>query len=134
MAALSGKSAKLQYSTGPVNVLDNWSVDVDVDMLDVTSFTTGTLQWRSMIAGLSGWTGSAAGHFDVASTALADMRVNTLTPTTAQVVFYMDKVGGENFRGTCFLSGMGHTAPLDGRVDVSFDIQGTGSLTYSTST
>ncbi len=134
MAEISGKAAKVLYSTAAVNVLDSWDLTADTNMLDVTTYSTGTVQWRDFIDGLSGFTGTVSGNFDIDSTGLTDMRINSLTPSTAQMEFYMDKVGGESLVGSVFLSSMGHTAPIDGKVEVSFSIQGTGALTFSTTT
>jgi predicted secreted protein len=134
MAEISGKQAKVLYSTAAVTVLDSWDLTADTNMLDVTTFSTGTVQWRDFTDGLSGWTGTVSGNFDIASTGLTDMRVNSLTPSTAQIELYMDKVGGESLKGSCFISSMGHTAPIDGKVEVSFSVQGTGALTFDTST
>ena len=134
MAELSGKAAKVLYSTAAVNVLDTWDITADTNMLDVTTFSTATIQWRDFVDGLSGWSGTVSGNFDILSTGLTDMRVNSLTPSTAQIELYMDKVGGESLLGSCFLNSMGHTAPIDGKVEVTFGIQGTGALTFSTTT
>ncbi len=134
MAEISGKAAKVLYGTAPVNILDSWDLTADTNMLDVTTFSTGTTQWRDFIAGLSGWTGIVSGNFDIGSTGLTDMRVNSLTPSTAAIELFMDKVGGESLDGSVFISSMGHTAPIDGTVEVSFSFQGTGALTFSTTT
>ena len=134
MAEITGKQAKVIYAGGQVAALDEWSVDTDASMHDVTTFSTGTVQWRQQIVGLSGWTASAAGNFDVASTGLDDMRVATLTPATGTFNFFMDKVGGEAFNGSGFIQTMSHSAPIDGVVEVDFSIQGTDALTYTTTT
>ena len=134
MAELSGKEAKVQYSTGAVNNLDAWDLTADTNMLDITTFSTGTTQWRDFTNGLSGWSGTVSGNFDIASTAATDMRVNALTPTTAEIRLYLDKVGGENLSGSCFLNTMGHTVAIEGKAEVSFSYQGTGALTFATST
>ncbi len=134
MAELSGKQGNFEWAAGHVANFDEWSVSVDVNMLDVTTFSTGTLQWRDMIPGLSGFTGTASGNFDVDSTGLDDLRVATLTPATGTAKFEMDKDGGEHFTGGVYVQTMGHTAPIDGVVEVDFSFQGTGALTYTTTT
>lgn len=135
MASLSGKAAEVKYSTDSKLVgFNSWSIDADANMLDVTTYTTGTLQWRSFIAGLSGFTGTISGFFDAASTGQTILRTNMLTPTTALFVGYFDKVGGENLRGSVLISTMSHSVDIDGTADVTFSMQGTGSLTYSTAT
>ncbi len=134
MAELSGKQGKIEYGGGHVAAFDNWTFDVDVNMLDVTTFSTATLQWRDMIPGLSGFTADASGNFDVASTGLADLRTATLTPSTGTANFWMDKVGGEQLSGSVYVTTMSHSAAIDGKVEVDFSFQGTGAVTYSTST
>lgn len=134
MAELSGKSGKIEYAGGMVEGFNSWSLDVNVDMHDVTTFTTGTLQWRNFIAGISSWSGSIEGLFTTTSTGLTNLRTNALTPTTGQFVGYMDKSGGENLRGSVLIQTMGHNVDIDGTVDVAFSFQGTGALTYSTAT
>ena len=131
---LSGKVGLVEYAGGHVASLDNWTVTVDTNMLDVTSFTTGDLQFRSFKPGLSGWTATISGNFDSTSTGLTDLRVNTLTPATGEIILYADKVGGENLRGNTFISGMGQTAAIDGKVEMDFSLQGNGALTFSTAT
>lgn len=133
MAELSGKSSRFDYA-GHVADMDNWDLTVDTNMIDVTSYTTGTLQWREMIDGLSGWTGTANFNYNVDSTGLSDIITNTLTPTTATAKFEMDKVGGEGFSGSCYLSSLSVSAPIDGKVAGSVSIQGTGALTFTTTT
>ncbi len=134
MAELSGKAAKVLYSTAAANNLDSWDITADTSMLDVTTFSTGTVQWRDFTDGLSGWSGTVSGNFDIASTAGDDMRINALTPSTAQIELYIDKVGGESLLGSCFLSSMGHTVAIDGKAEITYSIQGTGPLTFSTTT
>lgn len=134
MAELSGKSALVEYDGGQVASLDNWTVTVDNDMLDVTTFSTGTLQFRDFIVGLSGWTATISGNFDVASTGLTDLRVNTLTPATGTIILYADKDGGEALQGDTFISTMGQTAAIDGKVEIDFSLQGNGAIIFSTTT
>ncbi len=134
MAELSGKAAKVLFATAAVNILDSWDVTADTNMLDVTTFSTGTVQWRDFKDGLSGWTGTVSGNFDIASTGLTDMRANALTPSTAAIELFLDKVGGESWDGSVFISSMGHTAAIDGVVELTFSLQGTGALTFSTTT
>jgi predicted secreted protein len=134
MAAVAGKKGVVNYDGGTVATLNNWTLDLSNDMLDVTSFTTSAPQWRSFIAGLSSWTGNCSGLFDGASTGQKDLILNSITPTTATVILEMDQAGGGKFSGGCFLSGMSPSVAIDGTVDIGWDIQGTGSLSYTTTT
>ena len=134
MAEISGKKGLVEYAGGQVASVNSWSMDVNTDMLDITSFTTGTVQWRKFLDGLSGWSGTINAFFNAASTGLTDFRTNTLTPSTGQVILYLDKEGGENYRGSCFVSSLGNSVDIDGTANVTIGFQGTDTLTFSTAT
>jgi len=134
MAAVTGKGGTVSYAGGNVATINSWSIDIGSDMHDVTSFSTALAQWRDYIVGLSGWTGSIDGIFNPASTGQNNMINATLTPTTATVVLEMDQTGGGKFTGSVFLESGSFSVDIGSPVDVSWSMQGTGSLTYSTST
>jgi hypothetical protein len=134
MAAITGKSGTILYAGGSVATIKSWSMDIDTDMHDVTSLSTGTVQWRTFAAGISGWTGSAEGTFDSASTGQNNMIVATLAATTAAIVLEMDKDAGGSFTGGCHLEQMSVGVDIDNQTDISWNLQGSGTLTYSTTT
>lgn len=132
--AIAGKKGTLSYGGGNVATIMTWSLDVPTDMLDVTSFTTSAPQWRSFIDGLSQWSGSFDGPFDPSSTGQDDLITNTLTPSTAAIVLELDQTGGGKFNGSCFISNGSFNASIDDLTGVSFSFQGTGALSYTTTT
>ena len=134
MGAAAGKLGTIVYDGGSVATVNNWGLDLTNDMLDVTVFTTSAPQWREFITGLSSWTGSISGIFDGASTGQNDLISNSLAPVSASVVLEMDQTAGGKFTGSVFLGGFGPAAPIEGEVTVSWDLQGTGALTYTTTT
>ncbi len=134
MAAVAGKLGTIDYAGGQVATLNNWTLDVGNDMLDVTSFTTSAPQWRLFIAGLSTFTGSVAGIFDGASTGQNDLITNSITPAAATVILELDQAGGGKFTGSVFLSGMSPAADIGDTASISWDMQGTAALTYTTTT
>jgi predicted secreted protein len=46
----------------------------------------------------------------------------------------MDKEGGASLNGSAYVQSLSHSAPIDGKVEVDISFQGTGALTYSTTT
>ncbi len=134
MAAETGKSAKVQYGGGKVVNLDAWSLSFDTDMYETTSFTTGTVQSRGFIPGLSTWTFDVSGNFDEASTGMDDLRAAALANTTGIIKAYISKTEGANYSGNTFISNLGINAPIDGKVAISFAFQGTDTLTFATAT
>jgi len=135
MAAKSGKLGKIEYAGAKVLNINQWTVDIDTNMLDVTAWSTGTDQWRSFAAGLSGAAASVSGFWDAdGSTGQKNLQTNVLTPSTGTLILYINKAGGENLRGTVLMERMGVDVALDGTADVAFDCRFTGAVTYSTAT
>ncbi len=134
MAASPGKLGTINYAGGNVATLNNWTLDIGNEMLDVTPFTTTAPQWRDVIAGLSGFTGTIAGVFDGASTGQNDLITNTLTPVAATVILEKDQTVGGKYTGSVLLSGMSIGVAVDGLDEISWDLQGTGALTFTTTT
>ena len=135
MAAVTGKGGTVLWGGGSVASIGSWSIDVDNDMHDITSFTTAAAQWRTFTAGLSGFTGSIDGvAFDSASTGQDDMIGNTLTPVSVAVVFELDQTAGGKLSGNAFVESMSLGADIGSMTDASWSVQGTGTLTYTTTT
>lgn len=136
MAAIAGKFGMVHYKGVPVYRINSWSVDIDVDPLDVTSWSTGTDQWKANIAGLSGWSGSISGFWDVstASTAQKDLQTNVLTPATGTITLEGAKVTGGKFAGDVVLTRNSLGFTIEGVGETSFDFVGNGALTYTTTT
>ncbi len=134
MAALTGKEAKIEWAGKHVR-LGNWTFNTAYDMHDVTEFSTGTVQWREFIDGIGNWSGTMEGAFRVQdSTAQRDMMDAALAGTTGTVKLYLDKSNGGNFTGSVLFSALGASANIDNRTDMTFGYQGTGAVSYSTST
>lgn len=135
MAALSGKSGLVLYKGVPVFQINNWSANVNVDMRDHTSFTTGTLTWRTVLPGLAGANGSFSGFWDAqGSTAQKDCVNAVLAGSTGSVLLHADKVGGDGLSGNIYFSGLTAGAQVDGDVTASFDFTFNGAVSYSTTT
>lgn len=134
MAAVAGKGGTVTYAGGNVATLKEWSLDISPDIHDVTSFTTAAPAWKDVIAGLNGWTGSLSGTFDAASTGQNTLITNSITPVEAAIILEKDQVNGGKYSGQSLISGASVGTAIDGLVDMSWDIQGTGALTYTTTT
>jgi len=134
MAAETGKSAKVLYGAGFVSQLDAWDLSFDTDMYETTDFSTGTVQSRDFIPGLSTWTANVSGNADELSTGLDDLRAAALANSTGTLLLYISKTEGASYTGTTYISNLSVSAPIDGKVDLGFAFQGTGTLTYATAT
>ena len=128
MAQLIGYAGKVYISSNAVAELKNWKMDLGADMADVTSFSvTG---WKSFIAGLKEWSGSAEGNFDMTDTNGQLALQNALIAgTSITLKLYVD--GTHYYSGTAFVKKLAPEAAVDGVVTVAFDFQGSGAVTYT---
>lgn len=139
MAGIAGKQGTVYYAGGAVATINNWSLDIDSDALETSSFTTGVPAWRTFIGGLNGWSGSVSGFWALStaagtSTGQKDLQDNILTPTTGTLVLEVDQTGGGKYSGDVVLTRQSVSVAVDGVADVSWDFTGNGAVTYTTTT
>lgn len=137
MAALTGKGGEIRYGGVAVYRIKHWDLDIESSIHDVTTWSTSAAAWRTNIAGLNGARANISGHWDMVAGSTAQrgkLQANILTPSTAQLILYVDGAGGENYRGSVLLSRQNVTADIDGTIDVAWDATFTGAVTYSTAT
>jgi len=101
--------------------MKSWTVDYTQDALDTTDFADAGI--KTFIAGLSGWSGSFEGFKDGAPVALGLQTLLELRESTATSQYWT---------GAALITGMHASAAADGLVSLSYDFQGTGALTPST--
>lgn len=128
MAQLIGYAGKVTIGANTAAELKNWKMDLGADMQDVTVFsTTG---WKTFLAGLKEWSGSAEGNFDMTDTngqlALQNALING---TSVALKLYVNATN--YYSGTAFVKKVAPEAAVDGVVSVAFDFQGSGALTYA---
>lgn len=135
MAAITGKEGLVEYKGVPVFRINNWNVDVQTDMRDHTSFTTGTLQWRTIAPGLSGANGTFSGFWDPeGSTAQKDCMDNALAASTGNITLIGNKTQGDSLTGAVFFSGFSVASAVDGDATADFNFTFNGAVSYSTTT
>lgn len=135
MAAITGKEGLVEYKGVPVLRINDWSAQVNTDMKDHTSFTTGALQWRTIAPGLSGANGSFSGFWDPeGSTAQNDCMAAALAASTGSVVLYGNKTAGDSLTGNIYFSGFSAGSAVDGDATADFSFTFNGAVTYSTTT
>lgn len=122
--ALAGKKGKIAWASGDVAEMSEFSIDVSVDTEETTSFGDS---WKTHLATLSSWTGSCSGQFSGTDPAQKAMRTALLAGTPATVTFTLDT--GVTVSGTAILTASSISAAVGGKVEVSYDMQGSGPIT-----
>lgn len=133
MPAISGRNGTVQYKTKSFLSADHFDLTVNSDMLDVTCFSTGGVQWRSFLPGLSGWSGSVSGFWNIAdTTALKVAQTNILTPATGTIKLFLSDTGMENLSGSVYFQSYGVSVDVADSEKFNFAFQGNGALAYAT--
>jgi hypothetical protein len=132
----AGLTVGLEYNANAANTtiyLDNiracktvagintWSIDYTTDALEATDFADAGV--KSYIVGGSGWSGSFAGYKDGAPLSMGEIYGVELAESATATQMYL---------GDIIITGVHPSVGYDGVVSVSYDFQGTNSLTVST--
>ena len=124
MAEIAGYGAKMVFGTNTVSdSLDNissWSLEVNCDALDVTSFADGGE--RCFIRGLRGWTATVEGFLDTTAVDPTDVG------DTAALKLYVNSTN--YYTGSAILTGISPTAAVDGAETCTYSFQGTSDIAW----
>jgi predicted secreted protein len=136
MAGVSGHKATVSYKGGNVAGINNWTLNISNNTLEVSAFSTSAtnVHWKTFIAGANEWSGNISGFWDSASTGQGNLRSSLLTPTTGTLILETDQSLGGKYSGDVVLTGLTESAALDGTVDFSIDFTGNNAVAYTTTT
>ncbi len=126
--ALAGKSGKLEIGTSVVSEINNWSLDIGTDTLEVTALGD---DWKEFIAGLKEWSASSEGTFNIPADNTGQKAVQDafLNGDMVTVKLYVNATN--YYSGSAYISSLNVEDPVDDAVTISFEFQGTGALTYN---
>lgn len=129
MAYVSGTAGSVVYVSGGTTAVvgvHEWSLDVGQDTPETTAFGD---QWRTYVAGIREWSGSFGMHGDPIAASQSFVQNLQLGGSAALTFrFYM----GTNFySGSAMVSGHSPEVAYDGIFEDSFDLQGSGPLTFT---
>jgi predicted secreted protein len=128
MAAAAGKAGLVKIGTDTVANINNWSLDISSDTLDVTEFGDS---YKNYIAGLKDWKATIEGYWDVAADTNGQTALQTafLAGNSVTLKLYVNNTN--YYSGTAFITSMSPEAAVDDVVNVSFEFQGSGALSYN---
>jgi len=122
--AIAGFGGAVKVNEKKVAEISNWSMDLEADDIDVTSFDSNG--WKEYIAGSRGWSGSFEGNFVPDDTegqgALILAWVNS-----QNVELQLDVNEDISFSGSAMIT-LSMEAAVDDKVSFSCDFQGSGVL------
>ncbi len=123
--AITGENGGVSVDGGTSTLaeLDNWTINENADTLESTDFDSGGE--REYLAGLTDWDGSFGGRWE--SSQASDVQVGST------VDLELDLNATYSYSGSAIVTGKSVDNNVDGTVDASYDFQGTGTLTETTS-
>ena len=128
-ASTSGGAAT--YTTAAPTYIDNWSLSADITLSEVTAFGD---QSRKHLPSLRGWTASAGGTLDNASTELQNLHLLRQIASTemalSEVYVRMYENTTTYWQGIGLLTGVSMNSAVGDKIGVTYNLQGTSSLTY----
>ena len=130
---LMGRNASVKIGTNLIKNLGKWSVNIQMDNIDVTAF--GSV-WKKEMPGFQGWSGSVEGYFDPADTTgqkalvdagLAATKLTDLRFYLDNTSYYTPDVTGDAEAGA-FITGVQISHDKAGVAQVTFNVSGFGGL------
>ena len=138
MAVLTGNNGQITVGGTTVLNVRNFSVDIKADTIETTTMGVDA---RTYLKGLSSWSGSADIYLDTANLTGGASVIAGLIATggvvgdsTAAVVLSLDVVGSpsnKKFSGNAIITGFSVKSSMDGLVEASISLQGSGAVTWT---
>jgi predicted secreted protein len=122
MAHYSGRAGEVDTGSSVTGV-KSWTLDYTVSVLDTTDFADAGV--RSILPGVSQWSGSFEGYKDGTAQVLGTSSSVTLSLKETQTA-------SQKWTGSAYITGVHATTAFDGTVNYSYDFEGTGALTVPT--
>lgn len=123
--AITGKGGAVYVDNNKVAEIETWSLDLDADDVDVTSFDSNG--WREFLAGLKQWSGSFEGNF-VDDDTNGQVAILAAWAAGSEITLTLQVASGIEFEGDVLMKPSIET-PVDDKATFSCDFQGTGPLT-----
>ncbi len=125
--AISGKDGKVAIGASTVVDIGEWSLDLDLDLQEVTAFGD---QWKRRVAGIKDATGSFSGRWNVAAANQQEALQNAfLNSTTVALRLYVNATN--YYSGTAYIKSFTPSAAVDGVVEAEFGFEIDGAVTYT---
>jgi hypothetical protein len=133
MAALMGKDGSMKIGTSVVGSIDSWTLNPQTNTAEVTAYGDKDRQY---VYTIKQWAGTASGTLDLADAqqlTLTDQFDSAHTLASADLRFYTSTELSPYWKGTAYMQGLSVNSAVGDKVSISFNFQGDGNLTYTTS-
>lgn len=127
----SSSTGGAAYTTEKPTYIDTWSIDGQNAIVDVTAFGNTSV---ARLPTLRGWTATASGTLDNATTELQAQHLLMMLASTSGVLTNVYLRIYENttsyWQGRPMLTGISMNSQVGDKVGVTYNFQGSSALTY----
>jgi hypothetical protein len=127
MASHKGSEGTVHIGTDAIAEIKSYSVNETMNVIEDTNIGDTAKTFQS---GSTEWDGSVDVFWDETDTA----QIALTSGASVTVKFYPEgaTTGDKYYTGTALVTGISRSASIDGMVDASYSLKGTGALTLAT--
>ena len=127
MANHQGSEGTVHIGTDAISEIKSYNVNESMNVIDDSNIGDSSKTFR---VGSTEWDGSVDVFWDELDTA----QIAMTTGASVTVKFYPEgtTTGDKYYTGTALVTGISRSASVDGMVDASYSLKGTGALTLAT--
>jgi len=127
LANHQGSEGTVHIGTDAISEIKSYNVNESMNVIDDTNIGDSSKTFR---VGSTEWDGSVDVFWDELDTA----QIAMTTGASVTVKFYPEgtTTGDKYYTGTALVTGISRSASVDGMVDASYSLKGTGALTLAT--
>lgn len=128
MAATAGKDGGVQIGTNVITLVDSWSLNPSVELIDITAYGS---TWRSRTSSLRDWSGSFNMTLDRSDGQQASILDQCEDGTLADIALRFYTSTSTYWSGNARISGVTINSNVADKVSVSVNFSGNGALSYT---
>ncbi len=128
MANHTGSEGTVKVGSNTIAEIRSFSIDETHDAIEDTALGDTS---RTFKAGLKSWSGTIECYWDETDTN-GQGALDVGASITLNLYPEGNEVGSIYFSGTCLISGKTVNSSMDGMVEASYSVQGSGALTETT--
>ena len=127
MANHTGSEGTVHVGTDAISEIKSYSINESMNVIDDSNIGDTA---KTFVVGSTEWDGSVDTFFDELDTA----QIALTSGASVTIKFYPEgtTTGDKYYTGTALVTGISRSASIDGMVDASYSLKGTGALTLAT--
>ncbi|MGA9651869.1 phage tail tube protein [Pedobacter sp.] len=134
MAYFNGTEFKASVAGKNIAKTRDLNVDISVATIDVSN--RDSLGWKEIIGGQKSWKASITGVVDyvegASESGVKTLKTLALLRTAVAIEMGNETTGSQNYTGNGIITNCSTSAPYEGEVEYTLEIEGSGAIVLST--